>query len=189
MLPPPLLHRNCHIFFFSKWALIVLASYRQPCLVIHSVSLLKRTVTPLIDIKNKNSGSSLETTNCLFRSVCNKGSVSTWRFFRAEKHWWSAWQCLEEALVLSEKKRCVCVLCVLCVLSPWKQYLYKGRRMNRHCFVAFTVFCLKSFFHYEWASNGGSFPSYLIWMMSLIMILTHYHGCSEQTQIMEDMGA
>ncbi len=68
---------------------------------------------------------------------------------------------------------------------------WQGPLSNPHCCVAFTVcFLFKIFFlYYEWTFSGGSFPSYLVWMMSLIIIWTRYHDCSEQTRITEDVGA
>ncbi len=72
---------------------------------------------------------------------------------------------------------------VLGWLSPRQQYLDKG-----HCIIdaalllLLSVLVLKSFIYSEWASNRGSSPSYVDWMMSLIMTGTFYHGCSEQTQ-------
>ncbi len=77
----------------------------------------------------------------------------------------------------------------LCVLSPQKTS-WQRLQYDWHCSIAFTV-CLQFeiFFNYEWVSNALSFPSYLLWMMSLIMIWTCYHSCRELTRITEDVGA
>ncbi len=83
--------------------------------------------------------------------------------------------------------------CCTCVLSPRQQYLDKGRCMINTAPCFYYLFSVWNpffvFLNHEWASNGGSFPSYLVWMMSLIMIRTRFHSCSEQTWITEDVDA
>ncbi len=81
----------------------------------------------------------------------------------------------------AERRNAVCreKKCCTSILSPWQQYLDKGHWMVYS--VAFTVcFLFEILFHYEWASNGRPFPSYLVRPMSLKMKWICYPGCSEQ---------
>ncbi len=111
-----------------------------------------------------------------------KGPCTHGVFFPPGKRWRSAQQCWDEELVRWEKK------CCAWVLLPWQQYLNKGRCLiHTAALLLLSAFCLKSYFY--WVSVKGSFPSYLVRMISLIIIWTRYHGCREQTRSKGDVGA